>query len=333
MLQDNKNRLIYLVSLSLLLSTLEYLIPKPFPFLKLGLANLPLIVALPILSSGEYFLLAISKAIIQGIIGGTIITPFFLISLAGTAATAVIMKLSYKILRPCTFVGISVLGALASNAAQVSIAALLIYGKSILVAMPYIMLLGIITSAILGYLANIFYKNSAFIEQCRNLSLRDAESVIKENSKEDNKKENKTKNFIFLIYAFVAIILSVVLSDLKLIILILVLTYIIQVLSGRKLKIAYPVVLLFSMVLLSLFEPNGKVVFKYFTDVSLNIAFTKALRILILIASSQILVASTTINIGFIKNVFALSTIVLDRFSNSKGSVLKRIDESLIGKL
>ncbi|MBK5200889.1 MAG: Gx transporter family protein, partial [Spirochaetaceae bacterium] len=161
-MQDKKNRLIYLVTLSLLLSSLEYLIPKPFPFLKLGLANLPLIISLPILPFYEYILLALSKALIQGLVGGTIISPFFLISLSGTFATSLGMFLAYKLLKRNTFVGISVIGALCSNVAQIFMAAALIYGKSIFVAMPYIIGLGIISSTVLGYLANRFYRDSKF---------------------------------------------------------------------------------------------------------------------------------------------------------------------------
>ena len=328
---NKKNRLVYLASLSLLLSSIEYLIPKPVPFLKLGLANLPLIISLPFLSGPEYFFLAFSKAIMQGIVGGTIISPFFAISLSGTLATALVMFISFRLLKHTTFVGISVLGALASNGAQLLMAALLIYGKSILVALPYILALGIITSAILGYISNIFYKKSSFIRQCESNTLLPVGTVIELNNKKVNKKVNKTLNIIFLVLAFCFIILSVVLTQLKLLIIVLVLSYIIQIASKRKLKISYPLILLISMVLLSLLEPNGKVVFKYFTDVSLTMAFTKAIRILILIASSQILVGSTTINIGFVKDVFTMSSIILDKFGKVKGSVMERIDEALIG--
>jgi heptaprenyl diphosphate synthase len=330
-LTNKKNRLVYLASLSLLLSSLEYLIPKPVPFLKLGLANLPLIISLPFLGGPEYFFLAFSKAIMQGIVGGTIISPFFAISLAGTLATALVMFLSFRLLKHTTFVGISVIGALASNCAQLLMAALIIYGKSILVALPYILALGIITSAILGYLSNIFYKKSNFIRQCESNTLLPVETVIELNNKKVDKKDNKTLNIIFLVLAFCFIILSVVLSQLKLLIAVLVLSYIIQVASKRKLKFSYPLILLISMVLLSLLEPNGKVVFKYFTDVSLKLAFTKAIRILILIASSQILVGSTTINIGFVENIFTMSSIILDKFGKVKGSIIDRIDKALIG--
>lgn len=329
---NQKNRLVYLASLSLLLSSLEYLIPKPVPFLKLGLANLPLIISLPFLSGPEYFLLALSKAIIQGIVGGTIISPFFAISLAGTLATTLVMFISFKVLKHTTFVGISVLGALASNSAQILMAALIIYGKSILVALPYILALGIITSTILGYLSNLFYRNSIFINQCVNNTLIPVEAIIKLNNKKESKKTNKTWNTIFLVMAFCFIVLSVVLTQLKILVVVLVLSYIIQIASKRKLKFSYPLILLISMVLLSLLEPNGKVIFKYFTDISLIRAFTKAIRILILIASSQILVGSTTINIGFVKNVFTMSSIILEKFGKVKGSIIERIDEALIGE-
>ncbi|MBK5201791.1 MAG: hypothetical protein JJE21_09750, partial [Spirochaetaceae bacterium] len=96
-------------------------------------------------------------------------------------------------------------------------------------------------------------------------------------------------------------------------------------------KLTYPLVLFTSMVLLSLLEPNGKIIFKYFTDISLRIAITKAIRILILIASSQILVGKANTKIGFVKDVFAFSSVILDKFGKTKGSIIDRIDNAIIG--
>ncbi len=329
MSQDKKNRLIYLITLSLLLSSLEYLIPKPFPFLKLGLANLPLIVSLPFLPFSEYMLLALSKSIIQSLVGGTIISPFFLISLSGTMATSLSMFLFYRLLKRNTFVGISVLGAIASNSAQLFMAATLIYGKSIFVAMPYIIGLGLISSTILGILANIFYRKSIFIDMCVDNSLLDISELLPKDDKV--KKDNKVRGYIFVILAFSLIILSVLLKSFEILFAILLISYALQLLSGRKLKLVYPLVLFTSMVLLSLLEPNGKVIFKYFTDVSLKTAITKALRILILIASSQILVSVANNKIGFVKDIFAFSSVILEKFGKSKGSIINRLDNSIVG--
>ena len=44
-----------LAAFALFLSTVEYMIPKPIPFMRIGLANLPLIIGLGVLTYREYF--------------------------------------------------------------------------------------------------------------------------------------------------------------------------------------------------------------------------------------------------------------------------------------
>ena len=59
-------------ALSLFLSTLEYLIPKPLPFIRLGLANLPILIALFLLPPKFIFLLIGLKILGQGLVNGTL---------------------------------------------------------------------------------------------------------------------------------------------------------------------------------------------------------------------------------------------------------------------
>lgn len=327
MLQDKKNRLIYLSSLTLLLSTLEYLIPKPFPFFKLGLANIPLIITLPSFSPVEYLLLAVLKTFSQAIIGGTLFSPFLIISFFGTLSSALTMKISYSYFKKLSFVGISLLGALASNSVQIIVSALLIYGKSIFVAFPLLLGFGIAASVALGYISNIFYEQSEFITRVENNSLPNINSMI---SSKETKIIKKKRDLFFLLFAVSAIILSIFIENIIYLIALLVLSYLVQKLSKRKLKFTYPLVLLFSMIVLSIFEPNGKVIFKYFTQNSLIFSLIKAIRILIIIASSQILIACNKINFSPFKEIFALSGIFLERFSKTKGSIIKRIDATLL---
>ena len=64
-----------LAAFALFLSTVEYMIPKPIPFMRIGLANLPYY-RFRCLTYREYFFFALLKVIGQGLISGT----FFLIS-------------------------------------------------------------------------------------------------------------------------------------------------------------------------------------------------------------------------------------------------------------
>jgi len=59
-------------ALCLFFSTLEYLIPKPFPFFRLGLANLPILLSLSIFNPADVLLLVALKVIGQGLVNGTL---------------------------------------------------------------------------------------------------------------------------------------------------------------------------------------------------------------------------------------------------------------------
>ena len=116
---ENTNRIALLGAFSMFLSTIEYLFPKPVPFMRLGLANLPLLLGLEVLSAPSYFLLVIIKVLGQALVNGTLASYVFLFSLGGSLASAVVMRLCYMLPeRRISFIGISLMGALASNIVQ-----------------------------------------------------------------------------------------------------------------------------------------------------------------------------------------------------------------------
>lgn len=88
------NLITFLGALCMLLSAVEYAIPKPVPFMRLGLANLPVMLALYIgLSTPEYFLLVVLKIMTQALVSGTLFSYVFLFSLAGSFSSAAVMLL------------------------------------------------------------------------------------------------------------------------------------------------------------------------------------------------------------------------------------------------
>jgi len=150
----------------LFFATLEYLIPKPFPFFRVGFANIPILLTISVFRVRDVFLLAVLKTCGQAIIHGTLLSYVFLFSAIGTMSSTIVMYLAALPLRvdftqaPISLVGVSVLGALASNAAQVMCAALFIFGASAWVLFTPFLFFGTASGIFVGVLAENLQKNA-----------------------------------------------------------------------------------------------------------------------------------------------------------------------------
>ncbi|MDR1787579.1 MAG: Gx transporter family protein [Treponema sp.] len=155
-------------ALCLFLAAFEYLIPKPLPFLRLGLANLPLLLALPLLAPADFFLLAGIKTAGQALLSGTLLSYVTLFSLGGTAASSAVMFLLYRLFgrgpRPLLgFPGLGIAGALASNGAQLALARGLVFGPQARLLAPPFLAAGLVTGCALGLFCDAFSRRSGWI--------------------------------------------------------------------------------------------------------------------------------------------------------------------------
>jgi heptaprenyl diphosphate synthase len=158
----------FLGALCLFLSTIEYLIPKPIPFLRVGIANLPILMSLDLLPVPLLLLLVVLKVLGQGLIGGTLFSYVFLFSAAGSFASALAMLLARRLLgRRISLVGVGVLGALLSNTAQIVLARVLIFGEGAWLIAPPFLALGTVTAALLGAFAERFIARSRWLASVR----------------------------------------------------------------------------------------------------------------------------------------------------------------------
>ena len=152
----------------LFLSAVEYLIPKPLPFMRLGLANLPLMIALDIFPFGGYMILVCLKIFGQAIITGTLFSYVFLFSVTGTLFSALVMFLLRRLFgspgrEKISFIGIGTAGAMVSNIAQLSLARLFIFQDAVYVAPPFL-LAGLITGIALGAFCEVFTQKSLWYQ-------------------------------------------------------------------------------------------------------------------------------------------------------------------------
>lgn len=115
-----------LLAAALVLHGVERLIPAPFPFARLGLANVVTLIALLTLGLRDAVALTFLRVILASLILGTFAGPAFAMSMTGGLAAIAVMGLARRVAYPpLGVVGLSMLGAAAHNIAQLVVVALL----------------------------------------------------------------------------------------------------------------------------------------------------------------------------------------------------------------
>ncbi|MEW5818000.1 MAG: Gx transporter family protein [Spirochaetota bacterium] len=159
--RKNLNLVALFAAFSIFLSTIEYLIPRPLPFFRLGLANLPILIALDIMEPQFVILLIALKALTSGLINGTLFSYIFLFSFTGSFGSGIVMLALWKIGKNrISLIGVSMLGALSSNLVQLLLAGRLVVGEGIWLIGPPFLIAGFITSILLGFFAIRFSNTS-----------------------------------------------------------------------------------------------------------------------------------------------------------------------------
>jgi heptaprenyl diphosphate synthase len=145
----------------LFLSTIEYMIPKPLPFMRIGIANLPLMLALDIFPFPAFLALVGIKVLGQALITGTLFSYIFLFSMAGTVLSALSMYLLRHFLgNRISFIGVGTTGAMMSNISQLALAWIFIFRSSVLYIAPPFLAAGVITGIALGLFCEYFTRSS-----------------------------------------------------------------------------------------------------------------------------------------------------------------------------
>lgn len=158
----------FMGALCLFFSTIEYLFPKPFPFFRLGLANLPILVTIKLFPPSYVLLLVLLKVLGHGLINGTLASYVFLFSTAGSFASALVMLAAWYLARDrITLVGVSVFGALASNIVQIFLSVTFIFGRSAWIIAPPFMSLGVASGVVVGLFAERFSEQSRWLATVR----------------------------------------------------------------------------------------------------------------------------------------------------------------------
>jgi len=158
----DKYRIAILSAYALALHGFEAMLPSPIPWLRLGLANIITLTALMMFGFRTAMMITLIRVILGSLFIGTFLGPSFILSLGGgicsTCAMGAMLAMSRKIFGS---VGLSLIGALFHNAAQLFLAYLLFIQRieAVVFISPIVMLLGTLTGFANGIVSEILIKN------------------------------------------------------------------------------------------------------------------------------------------------------------------------------
>jgi uncharacterized membrane protein len=140
-----------------LLFLLERLLPNPFPWIRLGLANVVTLIALIAEGFPAAAAVVVLRLLLGGFFGGTLLGPQFLLAASGGFASLAVMGLGWRFGgRWWSPLGLSVLGACAHGAAQLAlVASVFAGGAGVLDFLPLFLGVAIVTGACIGWLADV----------------------------------------------------------------------------------------------------------------------------------------------------------------------------------
>lgn len=288
------------------LSMIEYAIPKPIPFMRLGIANMGIMLSLYILPIRQVLFLTLIKVFLQALISGTFFSYIFIFSFVGSFASVFAMLLSKNIFKSkISFLGICFSGALANNLSQILLSYLMIFKSSTSFIAPILLISGFISSAVLGTLTQKFVSGSSWYkmiltEDENNVS--DLENIDSQINLSSIKKSKKT--------------------------------------NGKILKnLISSFILLLSIIFFSLLIPNGKLLFSIgsfkITQESLFLGLRRGLILILSIYVSKIIVSKFPPLKGrfgkFINMIFLyFKELTSFEKENSGKNILKKLDSHLI---
>ena len=140
--------------LAVLVYTFENYLPKPLPFLKIGLANIFILLILWQLDLISAIIVSVSKVVIGSLLSGLIFTPVILFSLVGSITSLIAMYTAHKIKINFSLIGVSIIGAIFHNISQLIIAYFLFFKNiKIFYLVPLILIMGLVSGLITGSVA------------------------------------------------------------------------------------------------------------------------------------------------------------------------------------
>jgi len=147
------------------LGVVDGILPRPLPFLRIGLANVVTVMVAFRMGTARALSVNLLRVVAVSLFLGSIATPSFLMSLAGGVSSALLMGLLSRTARRILSVtGISIAGSMASLSAQLSVAVAIIPGIPVGSIVVPLTAWGILSGTVTGLLAALLLRRR-FLER------------------------------------------------------------------------------------------------------------------------------------------------------------------------
>ena len=143
-----------MTGLALIFSYVEFLIPvsAAVPGIKLGLANIIVVIALYVYGTSYAFMLNIARILLSALLFGNVFSALY--SLAGGLVSLAVMAL----LKKCSIfsvAGVSMAGGVFHNAGQIALAALIMQTSQVFYYLPVLIFSGIALGLVNGIICTL----------------------------------------------------------------------------------------------------------------------------------------------------------------------------------
>ena len=255
-------KLAFFSALCFFLSAVEYAIPKPVPFFRIGLANLPIMISFLCMSRKESTALIFLKVLLQGIISGTLFSYIFLFSLAGSVASGFVMMAIFHLFyekKLVSWLGISMAGGLANNLAQLGVACIFLFGENTKFVAPVLLAISFVASIAMGLFANVFVEKSKWLADLKNKNWTEVKSSGKKSAAAEEKKSSPKFQFLVLAFSLSMFILLFFSKSIYAVSGIFLLAVIACFIKNKRVNLLPSLALILSVTFFSILVPHGKI--------------------------------------------------------------------------
>ena len=159
-----------LLAIAIILGIVDSYIPTNIPGVKLGLANIIIVMVLYLFSYKEAILINLIRIYISALLRGTIFSMGFLMSLSGGILSLLIMIILKYILKNKGIIFVSIIGAIFHSIGQNLIAIIYLDTINILYYLPILILISILTGFIMGLIAYKIVNNKTIIRKVEQIN-------------------------------------------------------------------------------------------------------------------------------------------------------------------